>query len=707
MKFEAFQNTYHLPDFHAQQRKAIEAVDGPVLLLAVPGSGKTTVLVARLGYMVHVRHIAPEQILTLTYTVAATADMRSRFARYFGQDLAERMEFRTINGLCQQIIQRYGYLHNKGAAFDLIAEEGEKTRILAPICAELMDEYPTDSELKEIATGITCIKNSLLTAEQALQAYRDSELPVYDIYLRYCDTLRQQRKMDYDDQMVYAYTMLQRDRTLLREYQQRFRYICVDEAQDTSRIQHEIIRLLAAEHENLFMVGDEDQSIYGFRAAYPKALLHFEKDHPNATVLLMEQNYRSTGAIVALADRVIRHNRQRHAKTIHAARNEAGTALDIHSVKQRRGQYVLLHAVAQSCRQQTAVLYRDHDSALPLIDRLERSGTDYRMKPAAVPFFSNRMVRDVRNFVRLMENPRDTEAFRRVYPQMNCYLKREQVERACVLSAARNTDILQVLQQDPSMKPRVRQNVQAYQTLFRDMRHASAAEALNMLLYHSEYGTYLDRCHYFNQYDRLEILKELSIPEASLKSLVKRLDELERIIRNKTENRDCPFILSTIHGSKGLEYDTVYLLDIKDGIFPRQDMDEKHSAAQRQELEEEERRLFYVGITRARNHLHVFRIERGKSRFLDELQGITAQNGAKPQGSGRKTIRQVTPDRQLELYRQKLAATRTVHHKTMGKGTVQTVQDNTVTIVFRTGKKTLDIATLMEKQLLTFGVQRQ
>ena len=260
-----------------QQMEAVKTVKGPVLLLAVPGSGKTTVLVLRLGYMIKRCGIAPENILTVTYTVAATRDMARRFAGFFGDELASRMEFRTINGICAKIIGYYSRVLGR-RAFELVTDEKRLGGILAQIYQEVEQDWPTEADLRNVRTLITYIKNQMLSEREIRElgsgkgrVLREADgVNIGAIYERYNRWLREQHLMDFDDQMVYALTILRKVPQVLAHFQDLYRYICVDEAQDTSKIQHEIIALLAARDGNLFMVGDEDQSIYGFRAAYPE-----------------------------------------------------------------------------------------------------------------------------------------------------------------------------------------------------------------------------------------------------------------------------------------------------------------------------------------------------------------------------------------------------------------------------------------------------
>ena len=276
-----------------QQSEAVHAVEGAVLLLAVPGSGKTTVLVTRLGYMLCCCGIPVNKILTMTYTKAATQEMKKRFARLFGEDCPNIPEFRTINGVSSKIIDFYAKSHSNGNAFQLMADERLLSKLVSDLYRELSGEFATQGIIKDLCKNITYVKNRMLDKEEIGKLDTGFE-KFPELYRRYNLTLRQQHWMDYDDQMVYAKTILEKHADVLTHFQDMFPYICVDESQDTSKIQHAIIQRLAQKNGNIFMVGDEDQSIYGFRAAYPEALMQFEQTYPNARVLLMEENYRST-----------------------------------------------------------------------------------------------------------------------------------------------------------------------------------------------------------------------------------------------------------------------------------------------------------------------------------------------------------------------------------------------------------------------------
>lgn len=636
MEWKEFETTFSVK-LNQQQKEAVQSTKGPVLLLAVPGSGKTTVLVTRLGYMIYCRNIPPESILTVTYTVAATKDMSERFAVRFGEDMAKRLEFRTINGICAMIIQYYGRRIGK-TPFELVKDEKATTGMLIKICQDHGMGYPTESDLKNVRTLITYIKNMMLNEEELQKLEEESDIRIAGIYREYCRQMREQKLMDYDDQMLYAYNILRKDLGVLAYFQNRYPYICVDEAQDTSKIQHAIIALLAAGTGNLFMVGDEDQSIYGFRAAYPEALLSFEKKHPGAKVLLMEENFRSNAKIVEAADKFIQKNTLRHEKHMRAAR-EAGADIREISLKSRKAQYVYLMKAAQECTTgmagmsgseehrgradasvtETAVLYRDNECAIPLIDLLERKNIPYRMRNADLSFFTHRTVLDVQNIIRFAMDPKDTELFMQIYYRLKLFFNKKDALRYAQISQEKDMEVLDAALKYGNLEKYQEDNIRNLKRQMVRILNMPGDEAVNQILTYMGYQDYLKKMGM--NANKLETVKLIGSRVESPEKLLERLEELRTIIQEKVSDKDCPFILSTMHASKGLEYDTVYLLDVMDGILPEKVLANPRTAS-KEELEtyEEERRLFYVGVTRAKNQLNVFTTNK-PSKFCSELLG--------------------------------------------------------------------------------------
>ncbi len=692
-----------------QQKRAVQKVNGPVLLLAVPGSGKTTVLVTRLGYMALCRGIEPEKVLTVTYTVAATKDLAARCASYFGEELAQRFEFRTINGICAKIIQYYGRQYGR-SPFSLASDEKQTAALLSAIYQETEHAYPTENDLQNVRTLISYIKNSMLTTDEIKKLEEELEDPLHltQIYQRYRQGMRERRQMDYDDQMVYAYQMLRRHPELLAYFQRQYPYLCVDEAQDTSKIQHAILALLASRTENLFLVGDEDQSIYGFRAAYPQALLQFEEQHPGAEVLLMEENFRSTADIVNAANRFIQKNVFRHPKNMKAVRTERAAVREI-AAGSRGTQYRYLAKVAETCArssepQRIAVLYRDNECALPLVDLLERNGTPYRMRQMDMAFFTHRTVLGIIQIFKLAVNPYDTEAFLQVYYKIGTYIKKADAQRIAKISAARDIPVLDAALEYGELNAHTAASTKSVRTHLRNMLTERADKALYRVTEYLGYRDHLIRSGSKGE-SKLEILRILASREATPAEFLDRLDYLKQQISEKTTPTGSSILLSTIHASKGLEYDTVYLLDVIDGILP-ESVPADPKTASRQELEtyEEERRLFYVGMTRAKDQLYLFTTNRN-SIFCEELFGKAAkkQRTDAPKRKPQSIDPQADAAQRAELcrqFREQFDVGDIVIHFKFGEGVILKITEKQVTIQFADKLRKLDLYLTAQKKLL-------
>lgn len=703
MQKETFIKQY-AEGLNPQQLAAVQAVHGPVLLLAVPGSGKTTVLVTRLGYMVLCCDVPPAQILTMTYTVAATHEMRGRFAARFGAELAGQMTFRTINGLSAVILQYYSRVYGRRQP-ELLTNEGDITRMLTDIWQQVNREFPTESTLKELRTAITYIKNMALTDEEIEGLETDlASLP--ELYRRYQAALKRAGQMDYDDQMVFALQILRAAPPVLAYFQQRYKYFCVDESQDTSKIQHEIIRLLAGRSLNLFMVGDEDQSIYGFRAAYPQALMDFEQVYPGAQVLLMEENYRSSEEIVAAANAFVARSRYRRPKTLRATQG-AQCPIEIRRITRREEQIDWLFEEARRGGGETAVLFRNNESALPLVDLCERRGVPYRFKKADLTFFTHKIVLDAVDFLRFAYEPANGERFLRLYYKFGLALSRQRALAACGASARTGRPILEELIRDSETKTRMRESLGDIYAAFKRIPQLNAADALDAVRHGCGYGAYLNQKGMDT--GKLAILEMLAEQEPNALRLLDRLEELRMLIAAKADvNSDVPFVLSTIHSSKGLEYDRVVLLDAFDGVLPAKPEICCRTPEDTRQYEED-RRLFYVAMTRARHKLVLFDCKTMPSVFVQEVIFNLPESRAERELAKAETNRVLGRNKpaaagpalpQVDV----AAVTRVgaaVQHAVFGRGVVTEFDGRFVTVEFSGMRvKKLDAALVAEKHLL-------
>lgn len=630
MTFPEFKAAYSLR-LNPQQEAAVCRTEGPALLLAVPGSGKTTVLVARLGYLIFGKNVSPDRLLTVTYTVAATKDMRRRFAELFGRDLADRLAFRTINAICASIIAEYARRYER-QPFQLLSSEAQSGALLRELFQRQTHCAPTDAQIKDLRTRLSYCKNKMLSASEIAQiAVEGVDFPAF--YQSYCSALTHRRLMDFDDQLVIAYGILQKFPDLAAFFCERWRYISVDEAQDTSFIQHKILAKLAETHENLFMVGDEDQSIYGFRAAYPEALMRFEKDHPGGHVLLMETNYRSVPPIVQRADALIRRNQNRRPKTMRAAR-AGGQPLFHRFLEDQKNQAAYLAKIAQNCSCTTAVLYRNNESALPLIDLLQQQKIPYHCRQPELSFFSHPVVRDLSNILLFSRRPADQSLFMEIIYKLDFKIKKETLIRALKSHpAGQRNGVLHILLDSGLLKETwAVEKVKALQRCFEAMPRQTSFEALTAILQSMGYGDYLEKQG--GDWKKAEILLSLAAQNPCQETFLDHLEELKETVRQGgLPGEPCLFHLSTIHSSKGLEYDHVFLIDMTEGILPAAaETPEERMTPEERQVFEEERRLFYVAATRAKDRLEIIscrasfgRPAKPVSRFIPQLMGTASE----------------------------------------------------------------------------------
>lgn len=609
----AFKKKYHIC-LNEQQERALLAVEGANLLLAVPGSGKTTALVDRLGHMVLNKNISPVNILAITYSTAAADEMQKRFSAKFGEEIGRQLDFRTINSLSLMVYLDFCRKTNRVPRKQI--QDEERRRLLGEVFRKYHDgEFAAENDILELSSAITYIKNMML-AEEQICAIEDEYPRLAAMYQAYQKMLKDNYQMDFDDQMVFAYWILTNDNELTRVLRNRYKYICVDEAQDTSKIQHEIIKILA-KGNNIFMVGHEDQSIYGFRAAYPKALLNFRYDYLNPYILRMERNYRSTNQIVEKAKSFISQNKGRYEKNMTAERGD-GEPVVLEQVDSREMQYMRLLEIAKTAGTETAFLYRDNESSVVLIDLFLRNNIPFKLRKPEMNFFGNRVVKDIIAYLSLAMDEYDIGAFNQICNKGILYLKNQQKDYAVKNCKYKRISVYDAVKgQKQYLKEHKRNNVDFFCDIMDMVAKKTSSEAISLLM-KAGYFRYL-KDHHFDL-GKVETLLILAQQEPDLQKFLSRLAELEKLIQQGFySNKPNSVILSTIHSSKGLEYDSVYMVDVYNGRFPSSRPNIFSRSKDNADGEQEERRLFYVGITRAKNILTLFSINDRESTFVDVL----------------------------------------------------------------------------------------
>lgn len=602
-----------------EQEKAVLSTEGAILLLAVPGSGKTTVIVTRIGYMLYCKQISASNILTLTFSVAAVKDMKERFIKKFGKEHSQELEFRTIHSFCYKILKEYEK-EKKTKLFDLITNQNQ---VISKLYTQIVGEYASEVAIKEIITKIAYSKNKMLTKEEITKIEVEG-VTFSNLYQRYEQYKREHRLMDFDDQLVYAYQILKQYPNMLAKLKKQYQYINVDEAQDTSKLQHEIISLLVT--NNIFMVGDEDQSIYQFRAAYPQALLNFKTRYPNSKVLLMQTNYRSSKEIIEQSNQFIKQNTDRMDKTIIPGAKIKGKKVKKIIFNSIQEQYEYVVKVSKKQKDTLAILYRNNDSAIPLVEILKNNRIAFQLKEQDTNFFKDKMVKDIKDMFAFSKQMNNLEIFKRIYYKINCGIRKEMVEEI-KQNAIKESILDMLLKQEEIPNWQLNKLVNVKRNL-QVLQHKNAYEAVMIILKEIEYEEYLQNKENQNEkgsnyQQKLNILLGIAKRNRSVKKFLEALQQLEDIVR-QGENTNSNIILSTIHASKGLEYDKVLIIDVIDGILPivPKIESEKEQQKEKKEQYEEEVRLCYVGMTRAKKELEIlsyqqdYRGEKQTSEFL-------------------------------------------------------------------------------------------
>ena len=619
--------------------------------------------------MIRDERINPGNILVITFTNASADDMRDRFFQMIHQEGGElpgstygNITFSTINGLCLRICASYARIYNRQIP-ELISEQDRRS-LIASLYRRFSNDYPSDSDIRDISQKITFIKNMGIP-DKDLDKTGSLDDKEAEIYREYCRALKSRRLMDYDDQIVFADQIMRDPRfaAVADRYRNRFRWILVDEAQDTSKLQHQIIRNLAGGNPNLFMAGDEDQSIYGFRAAWPDALLQFGETYENASIFRLQTNYRSRKEIVEAASSLICYNQKRYEKNMVADRSEGGVCKAV-TVRKREDQYDQILDILRKSSETTAVLYRDNASGLPLILRLEKAGIPYQLRGQDAGFFTNKIVREVRDILTFALNPVNPHILERIYYKFGVKISRKALHMAMEEpSWAGDDPYLDALAGSPALGKTGKEDLKVLQDQFRIIRQKNDASfALRCLRNAMSYRNASN--------EKLYILQALAEEGETIPDCFGKLRRMADVMERgcNTESSDnVSVVLSTIHGSKGLEYPEVIIIDGVQGILPGKDSDE-----------EEERRIFYVGITRARDRLVMMRYGDRETPFVDQALGIKKAGPVRISGAVRK---------EAETYRPGTL----VNHKSFGTGRIVSIDKD--------GKADIDFGGLGKKKM--------
>jgi len=689
------------------QKEAISHPLGPLLLLATPGAGKTTVLNARILYLILRQGVNPENILALTFSKAAAKEMGMRFQQLYGQLIKSRVRFSTIHSFCYTIVR--AYFQEKRIAFTLIENEQgihSKNAVLKRLYEEINQTILTEDKLEELANAICFIKNSMISSLEVQNM--DTKVKdlgqIYEAYEDYKKNADPRNKLiDFDDMLTLSNQILAENPEILLRYQKQFSFVLTDESQDTSIIQNKIIEKVTELSNNLFVVGDDDQSIFGFRSANPKYLLNFKTVHPGARILIMEQNYRSTPEIVKVSNVFISSNRQRYKKAMFTE-NASEKAIMIRSFEYGYQQldYIIEELKKKERIGQTAILYRNNISAINLIDHLELAKIPFYVRDSGYKFFNHWVIKDILNFMRFSYSDKNVGILETIYSKFDSYISKQQI--SYLKSQDPTKSVFDHLADLPNLPAFRRKNFQELKRQFKKLNAMNPVDALRFIRKELHYDKKLEE---FSErvglslesfHGILATLETISQGIKTHKDFADRLSYLEQLMCESAEIKDNNAVtLSTLHSAKGLEFESVYMLDLVDGILPNLESI-KAAEKKKTDLLEEERRLFYVGMTRAKKELELLTIENLNDQDVVESQFV---------GEVREIIcpgRSQTGEKAVSLTTFKVEKGADIRHKAFGIGriTVADVEGDLLEVNFRKlGIKQFSLKVCLEGKLVS------
>lgn len=605
--------------FNQAQEQAITHQDGPCMVLAGPGSGKTLTITKRVTQLITQGKVDPGKILVITFTKAAATEMRMRYLREAGVHQTP-VTFGTFHGVFYGIL-KWAYRMD-GA--NILAEE-KKYQLLREIAGHMQLEISDEKDfLQDISADISRVKNNRIPVEEIIPA-QCSQAEFAELYQHYEEQKKKLRKIDFEDMLILCYQLFTERPDCLKQWQERFTYILIDEFQDINRVQYDIIGMLARPRNNLFIVGDDDQSIYRFRGAKPEIMLGFEQDYPEAKKIVLNINYRSTKAIVYGAERVIKKNSRRYEKNV-ITLNEQGADILVQETKDpiEESQYLMgqvREAVKSgSCYEEMAVLYRTGTEARAVVETFMEYGVPFQMKEHLPNLYEHFIAKDLKTYMRMALGGRMRSDFLAVMNRPKRYIERNAIQKTEVTFE----ELLNYYCDKEWMQDRIHQ----WELDLRVMRSMTPYASIQYIRKRIGYDEFLKEYADYrrlNEDELFQVLHEIEESAKAYQSAEEWFDHIEEygglLKKMQAERKEEGVILMTMHAAKGLEYDRVFVIGANEGVVP-------YKKAVLEDDIEEERRMFYVAMTRSKKYLTItYTKERnGKemspSRFVSELLSV-------------------------------------------------------------------------------------
>ena len=713
-----------LDGLNKEQREAAEHIDGPVLILAGAGSGKTRTVTYRIAHMVREKGVSPLNILALTFTNQAAKEMKERAEALVGNDI-HNLQISTFHSFSVRLLRIYGEKLGYGKNFNIYDTDDQKS-LISKIMKEL--NVQDDSTPGKIANRISKLKEKgidIKTIEREVDLRVPSNRVFFDIYDKYDKTLRSSNAMDFSDLILNANKLLDNSEVLER-VQERYRYIIVDEYQDTNDLQYEIINKIASKYNNICVVGDEDQSIYAFRGANINNILNFERDYKNALVIKLEKNYRSTERILNAANELIRNNKSSRGKKLWTDAGKGEKIQVFNAANTFDEANFIAEEIVRKNREgvpfkDMAVLYRTNAQSRVLEEKMLLNNIKYRVY-GGMQFFQRREVKDLLAYLSVINNIQDNLNFVRIINVPKRSIGDKSVAKFAEIAAQKGISLfesLKYIDEVSGLRAAAKEKLKDFYRLLTDvlenLEHMTVSEIFQEILNRTKYIDSIED----NKEDRVKNIEELmnSIREIereypgitlseylefiSLTSATDSMDDEENFVK-----------LMTIHSSKGLEFDFVFIAGMEEGLFPGE------ASILNDEDLEEERRLCYVAITRAKKELRLSHASermlwgqssygRPASRFIgelsqDELEFLNKKErkselfrNTEPLKS--ENFKPMTDIENFNPYKKAAVDARYkigeyVNHIKFGKGKVTGIDNKSVTVDFMTGEKKIALA---------------
>ena len=675
-----------LEGLNERQKEAVITTEGPVLVIAGAGSGKTKVLTTRIAYLIENKKVNSENILAITFTNKAAKEMKDRVSNILKRDI-RRMHISTFHSFGVEILREYGYLVNIDKNFTIL-DSDDSLKVIKIIIDDMnLNKTISPKHVKEV---ISSYKNKLVLPEEAgKNTYTFEEKQIVDIYEKYNKKLYNSNSVDFDDLLLIPYLILDKYNAVLEEFQEKYKYILIDEYQDTNDAQYFLVKMLSAKYKNLFVVGDSDQSIYSFRGANYKNILNFTKDFPNAKVIKLEQNYRSTNNILSIANNVIKNNIERSHKDLWSSLGD-GEKVKFNQLNTEENEVNYVISEIKKISNQydyddIAIIYRTNAQSR-LFEQLFINNVIPFKLVGSFGFFNKKEIKDLIAYLKLIDNPKDDISFLRIvnYPTRGIGNKTiENLQRKANLS---NLSLYESIEEDDkklilfknlieeikdnyenislkSLVERICQKTNLLETIKKDNDLESSIREENI----KEFITYVDNYEKENNSSLREFLENLIL-----------FSDRE----NNNENEEKKVNLMTVHAVKGLEFKVVFVVGLEESLFPYQ-----LSLENVQDIEEE-RRLYYVAVTRAKEKLYLLSAKRRYafakisynpvSRFVYESNIDIIKEKSSWNVNFKVQKEQFYEEKSNEDYN----VGDLVYHENFGKGSIVEIHDDILVIAF-------------------------